>query len=338
MRRKLVWLPCVLWMGVALGCHGGADSGVSPKGGASAGQSVIAVIPKCTGSEFWETVEVGARAAAAELDVAMKWEGTQKETEIAEQNKIIENMINLEVDGIALAPLNPRAMRKTVQQAVDAGIPVVIFDSGIDGKAQSSFVATNNKEGGAMGCRQLGKLLGDPKGKKVLVLRFVQGTASTEARAEGFLETARSLGMEVLADPFSEGPTVAGCKKTAANVLEGYVHGGKLEVDGLFACNDRSSLGMLGALEDLRKSGIAVNTKFVGFDSPRRMVDAMVEGKVDAIVVQDPKKMGYLAVKTLVACLRGEKVEPFIDTGVRMVTAQALKDDASARELVGMKE
>ena len=74
------------------------------RGDGESGRLVIAVIPKSTGAEFWESVEEGARAAARELGVAMKWEGPLTEMEIAEQNMIIENMINLDVDGIALAP------------------------------------------------------------------------------------------------------------------------------------------------------------------------------------------------------------------------------------------
>ena len=79
-----------------------------------AGTITIAVIPKSTGGEFWETVGGGARAAAAKAGVEMRWEGTLTETEIAEQNKIIENMINLGVKGIALAPLNKKAQSKLV--------------------------------------------------------------------------------------------------------------------------------------------------------------------------------------------------------------------------------
>ena len=298
---------------------------------------VIAVIPKSTGAEFWETVEQGARAAAAELDVEMKWEGPLTETEIAEQNKIIENMVNLGVDGIALAPLNPKAQRKPVENAVAAGIPVVIFDSAVDGEAHTSFVATNNELGGRMGAEHLVELLGDRKGK-VMVMRFIQGTASTEARAQGCLQTVQAAGLEVVADPFAEDATVAGCKKTAANTLEGLVGGGRLQLEAVFACNDRATLGMLAALEDLRKSGVETDVKFVGFDFTPRLVESLQQGKLDALVVQNPRKMGYLAVTTLVEHLRGQPVQSFIDTGVELATAERLQTDEAIRELVGFNE
>ncbi len=309
-----------------------------PDGGAAREKKLtIAVIPKSTGAEFWETVEEGAREAAQRLNVEMKWEGPLTETELAEQNKIIENMISLQVDGIALAPLNRTAQRRTVERAVQAGIPVVIFDSEIDGDAHVSFVATNNKQGGVLAAQHLAELLGERNGR-VMVLRFVQGTGSTEARAAGFIETAKAAGFEIVADPYPEDATVAGCKKTAANTLEGFVKNNELQLDGIFACNDRSTLGMLAALEDLRKSGVKVNARFIGFDFTPRLVEAVQQGAVDALIAQNPRKMGRLAVETLVSYLRGQEVPKYIDTGVEVVTRSRLESDPAIRQLVGLKD
>ncbi len=296
---------------------------------------VIAVIPKAHGAQFWETVKEGAEAAAKEMDVDMRWEGPQNETEIAKQNKIIDNMITLGVDGIALAPLNPKSMRKPVQQAVDEGIPVVIFDSAVDGDAETSFIATDNKQGGVQGAKHLIGLLGNKPAAKVMLMGFIQGTASTDARADGFRETVQAAGLNLVADPFAEDPGVGGAKKTASNTLEGFIRGDKLELDGVFACNDRATLGMLDALEDLRKANVEVNVKFVGFDSNARLIRAVREGKIDALVVQDPRKMGYLAVKTLVEHLRKKTVRDRIDTGIEVVTKERLENEPSIRKLVG---
>ena len=344
MRRTFaVILSVTFALGMLAGCNrpsqssrpgGAADSA---RQGGETDRLVIAVIPKSTGGEFWETVEVGARKAAADLNVDIKWEGTLTETEIAEQNRIIENMINLGVDGMALAPLNQRAMRKPVKNVVDAGIPVVIFDSAVDGDAHVSFVATHNKRGGSLGAEHLVQLMGDKKGP-VMLMRFVQGTGSCEARAEGFIETVTAAGFEVVADPYPEDGTAAGCIRTASNTMEGFVEDDKLMLGGIFACNDRATLGVLATLEDLRKSGIQVDAKFVGFDFNPKLVDSLQNGKIDALVSQDPNKMGYLAVQTIVAHLRGEKVEPFTDTGVELVTKDRLDNEPEIRKLVGLEE
>lgn len=298
------------------------------------GKLVVAAIPKSTGGDFWETVEAGAVEAAKELDVELKWEGTVTETEIAEQTKIIENMINLGVDAIALAPLNNQAQRKPVQSAVDNGIPVVIFDSGVDGNAHSSFVATDNRLGGSLGGDFMVEKLGG-KGK-VVVIRYVQGTASTTKRSEGFIETAQKGGLEIVADPFSESGTLEGSKSVAANTLERFIENGTLAIDGIFAANLTATLGAASALDDLRASGIKVDVTFVGFDSSTKLVRELQEGKIDSLVVQNPKRMGYLAVKAAVSAAKGEALEAHIDTGVQVVTKERIEKEADIRALVGL--
>jgi ribose transport system substrate-binding protein len=296
----------------------------------------LAAIPKSTGGEYWETVARGARQAAKELGVTLKWEGTVTETDIAGQNQIVENMVNLGVQGIALAPLNEKATRHEVEYAVNAGIPVIVFDSAVDGNAQSSFIATDNHHGGVIGGQELARLIGDKKGAKVMCMRFVQGTGSTEARAAGFIETAKAAGYNVAADPYPDTGTIEGCKNAAANTLEKFVQDGALNLDGIFAANLYSTIGVASALDDLRKGGVKVNVKFVGFDTSKRLVEDVQAGKIDALVAQNPEKMGYLAVETLYKVVKKETVPKVIDTGTVLVTKDKLANDPEVRKLVGL--
>ncbi len=318
------------------GCKKSSDSSAQQDSNGDK-KLIIAAIPKSTGGEFWETVEQGARDAAKELDIELKWEGTLTETEIAEQNKIIENMINLGVDGMAIAPLNNKATAKSVANAVDNQIPVVIFDSSLDGDKHVAFVATNNVAGGELGAKHMLEQLGD-ESKKVAVLRFVQGTASTENRAKGFIAAMKVAGIEVVADAYPEDGTVAGCKKTASNVLEGFVEGGRLELDGLFACNLTTALGAAAALDDLRKGNVAVDVTFIGFDTSPKLIKGVQSGDIAALVSQDPKRMGYLGVETIVKHVRGEAIQEHVDTGVELVTAERLENEPAIRLLVGLEE
>jgi ribose transport system substrate-binding protein len=170
-----------------------------------------------------------------------------------------------------------------------------------------------------------------------MCMRFVQGTGSTEARAAGFIETAKAAGYTVVADPYPDTGTIEGCKTTAANTLEKFVKNGDLELDGIFACNLYSALGVASALDDLRKSGIKVRVKFVGFDTSKKLIEEVQAGKIDGLVAQDPQRMGYLAVETLVKVIRGEKVPETIDTGAVLVTKKGLESDAKIRKLVGLE-
>jgi ribose transport system substrate-binding protein len=101
---------------------------------------------------------------------------------------------------------------------------------------------------------------------------------------------------------------------------------GTLAVDGVFCPNESTTMGMLRVLED---SGWAGKVKFVGFDASDSLVKALESGHIDALVVQDPVKMGYLGVKTLVAHISGGgSVEPRIDTGAQLVTHDKMNDPA----------
>ena len=317
-------LPLALWLGFVTTQLHAADA------------ITLACIPKSTGGEYWETVARGAQHAAKDLGVTLKWEGTVTETEIAEQNKIIENMVNLGVQGIALAPLNQKASRKEVENTVAAGIPVVIFDSAVDGSGQSSFIATDNKNGGVIGGKEIVRLIGDKKGAKVMCIRFVQGTGSTEARSAGFIETAKAAGYNVVADPYPDTGTIEGCKNAAVNTLEKFVKDGALDLDGIFAANLYSTIGVESALDDLRKGGVKVNVKFVGFDTSKKLVESVQAGKIDALVAQNPEKMGYLAVETLYKVVKKQTVPKMVDTGTVLVTKDKLANDPEVRKLVGL--
>src|SRR5688500_688402 len=150
----------------------------------------IAVIPKGTTHVFWRSVHAGALRAGNELDVEILWQGPVREDDRAAQIRVVENLIVRQVDAIVLAPLDSRALVPVATEATTAGIPVVIFDSGIDWDGYVSYVATDNRRGGELAAERLGELL-EGRGK-VILLRYLEGHASTGEREEGFLAAMRA--------------------------------------------------------------------------------------------------------------------------------------------------
>ena len=289
----------------------------------------IAVIPKGTTHEYWKSIHAGAVQAQRELkaagvDVAIIWKGPLREDDREQQVQVVENFIGRQVSGIVLAPLDDRALVAPVEEAVGAHIPVVVIDSGLRSALPSSFVATDNREGGRIAARCLAQLLGG-KGK-VILLRYAVGSASTEDREAGFLDVMRRdfPGIELVSTEQHAGATRDTAKRASENLLSRF--GG--EVGGIFASNESAASGMLSALRDAGLAGGKV--KFVGFDSGEALNAGLGAGDVQGLVVQDPVKMGYLGVKTLVAVLRGEKVPALIDTGVGLVTPQNMNEPAQA--------
>jgi ribose transport system substrate-binding protein len=281
------------------------------------GTLTIAVIPKGTSHAFWQSIHAGAEKAAQELGVTAIWRGPLREDDRAAQVAEVEGFVTRGVSGIVLAPLDDTALVGPVSDAVRHKIPVVVFDSALKGNDFISFVATDNMKGGRLAGEGLVSLL--PNGGKVVLLRYAEGSASTTEREAGFLEAmAAHKNIEVVSSNQYGGADVEGAYKKSEAILSRYrTSDGKLGVDGIFCPNESTSLAMLRVLQD---NGWAGKVKFVGFDAADSLVKPLGAGFIDALVVQDPMKMGYLGVKTLVAQIKGERVERRIDTGVRVVS------------------
>ena len=294
------------------------DNGFARKNKPSPMKS-IGVIPKNTTHVYWKAVEAGAREGAKEANVEMIWKGTPKEDDPAQQIQIVEQLVSAGVGGIVLAPIDDIALKQPVATAMQKGIPVVIMDSALKGEPLKDFVsmvATNNHRGGAMAGEQLGKLL-DGKGKVVL-FRFKEDSPSACEREAGFLEAIKAFpDIQVILDNRYSGTTAKEAQSTALGMLD------KLkEADGIFCSAEQSTFGMLSAL---KRNNMAGTKRLVGFDASQGLMEGLRQGEIQALVAQNPKKMGHEAVKTLVARMRGETVRAFIDTGATVVTKDNLE-------------
>ena len=299
-------------------------------GGRSSDRLTIAVIPKGTSHVFWQSIHAGARRAGHELGVDIVWRGPLREDERDAQIAEVENAVSRGVSGIVLAPLDDSALAQPVAASVRSGIPVVIFDSGLKSDQYVSFVATDNEAGGKLGGEQLARVLGG-KGKVVL-LRYAEGSESTIRREEGFLQAMKANpGIQVVSANQYGGADVEGAYKKGEALLSRFRNpDGSLAIDGIFTPNESTTLAILRVLQD---NGWAGKVRFVGFDASDNLVRALRDGHIHGLVLQDPVRMGYLGVKTMVSHLKGEKVERRIDTGVHIATPESM-DDPKMKELL----
>ena len=291
----------------------------------------VAVIPKGTTHEFWKSIHAGAVKAAQELSsqgtkVDLTWKGPLREDDREQQIQVVEGFTSQAVNGIVLAPLDNRALVRPVEEAKRAGIPTVIIDSGLESENIVSFVATDNLRGGELAAERMGELLSG-KGK-VLLLRYQEGSASTEQREKGFLTRLQSAfpNIEVISSDQYAGATRDSAKRASENLLNRFGN----EVQGIFCPNESSTSGMLLALQDINKAGKVI---FLGFDATQTFIDAMKRKELQGIVVQNPFNMGYLGVKTMVEHLTGNSVERRIDTGVTMITPDNIDSPESQKLL-----
>lgn len=315
---------------IACGRSGGTEAEMRTPGMDSAARRTLAVIPKGTTHEFWKSIHAGAETAAREMGVRIQWKGPLKEDDRAFQISVVESFIAAGVDGIVLAPLDDKALRAPVANAVRNGIPVVIIDSDLDSQDHASFVATDNRRGGYLGGQRLAQLL-EGRGR-VVMLRYQEGSASTMNREQGFLDAmAEHPEIEIVSANQYGGATTETAQNAGQSLLTPLRNAdGSLNLDGIFCPNESTTFGMLRALQEF---GVAGEVYFVGFDSSQKLVTALREGEIHGLVLQNPFRMGYLGVATLVRSLDGETVEPRIDTGVAVVTRENM-DEPEMRELL----
>jgi ribose transport system substrate-binding protein len=323
-------------------------------GGAPDYKYRIAVIPKGTTHEFWKSIKAGAERAADDLagrgvKVQVHWDGPFKESDALEQIGIIDRNIGARVHGIVLAPQHSEQMVPPVERAREQNVPVVIIDSGLKREDLIvKYVATDNHNGGKLAAEHLLKVLQE-QGKeapKLVLFRYAPGSESTEQRESGFLDHVAAVKAEwekagkpapaIVDDKEYAGATVETAEKAAGPLLTRL--GGDKGIDGIFAVNESATNGMLNALRSL---GLQKKIRLVGFDSSEPLLQALEKDEdLDGLIVQDPYRMGYLGVWTLVQHLEGYEVAPNgekrLSTGEYVLT-RANFGEAKSRELIDPK-
>ncbi|HZT30135.1 MAG TPA: substrate-binding domain-containing protein [Bryobacteraceae bacterium] len=271
----------------------------------------IAVVPKATSHLFWQSVQAGAVAAGRDFRVNILWNGAASETDYSRQIEIVDSMIARHVDGLAVAAQDRDALNASLDRAAAAGIPVTVFDSGVDSTRYMTFLATNNYEAGQMAARKLAALL-QGKGTVAVVLH-APGSRSTMDREEGFFDAlAKEFpGISVVARQYGMSER-SKAMAAAENMLTAHP-----DLNGMFASSEPSSVG---AARAIRERGLAGKVRFVAFDASEGLVEDLRGGIIDALVAQDPFKMGYMTVQTLVDKLNGKAPPRQIDLHARVIS------------------
>ncbi len=263
----------------------------------------VGVVPKGANHIFWQTVHAGAIKAAKEESLRIEWNAPTLEIDSSRQIAIIESMVNRRLAGIALAPVDRKALVGVVERAASSGIPIAIFDSDIDTDKRITYIATDNREGGRKAARLLAELLlGEGE---VAVVSFMPGSAATMEREEGFREELKKNFPKIQVVQTAYGMADrAKARAASENIMAAHPN-----LRGLFADNESSSAGAVLAL----KSRGNAQVRMVAFDSNDELVSDVQDRYIDGLVIQKPFQMGYESVKAIARKLRGQPVVSRID-------------------------
>lgn len=282
-------------------------------------RNVIGVIPKATSHLFFVSIHAGVDRAAREFGVDVSWNGPNDETDHNRQIQILDSMVARKVSAIAISATDERALTGPVLRAIRAGIPVTVFDSGVETQEYVTFVSTDNKGAGVVAAERLAALVGG-KGKVAMVMQKPGGN-STGSRETAFEATiaARFPGITIAARQYCMADR-ARALAAAENILTAHP-----DVAGLFCSSEAASLGTIQALRGRRAAG---KVRLVTFDTSETHVEALGDGTIDLMLVQDAVEIGYQAVASLVRRLRGETPPKLVPLPAREIVKAGLADPA----------
>ncbi len=324
MKRFLgIVLSALMMLSVAAGCSSqpGANSAEGSASKSEGKTYKIALITKMVDSTYWQTVKKNAEKEAQKLgNVEVTHLGPPTEADIDKQVQIVETAISDKYDGIILAACDKDALVEPVKKAKEAGIPVVMIDSGISEDAYDAFLATNNVEAGASCAKLMSELIGDTG--EVAIVNFAAGTQTAVDREKGFTDEIKNNhpNVKIVGVQYCDSdPT------KAANQATDFISANP-NLKGIWGANDQSAVGVAQAVTEKNMGDkIAV----VGFDNSDDIKAGLASGTIKGTAVQMPSAMGSKGVDLVMDLINGKTIaDKNVDTGVTMVTSKNYKDEA----------
>lgn len=313
----------------------------------TSGSKHIDVIAKGFQHQFWKAVELGTQNAAKEFGVEVTFQGPDNESAIAQQVEYLNTAIAKKPSAICLAALDTQASIPSIQSAMEAGIPIIGFDSGVPDAPKGAIKAnasTNNAVAGALAAEELYKLI-ESKIKaakepvRIGVVAQESNSQSIVDRTKGFVDKMTELcgadnvsveGHDSLKNEKAGAKVVidVGIPAEVKDVDAAAVASAILEKKDLIAIygsNEFAANAIITANEGLDKLG-ADKVIAVGFDAGKKLLDAVRAKTFAGAVTQDPVQIGYQAVKLAVEAADGKSVSD-VDTGAKWYNADNMDAD-----------
>ena len=264
----------------------------------------IALISKGFQHQFWQAVKAGADKAAADLGVTVTFEGPESETQVDRQIDMLSAALAKKPVALGFAALDSQAAIPLLQQAKDANIPVVAFDSGVDSDIPIATASTNNLAAAALAADKMAELIGG-EGKIALVVHDQTSRTGIDRR-DGFTNRIKEAHpkIEIVATEYGDGDHLKSTEITKA-ILQA-----NPDLKGVFGANEGSAIGVLNGAKEMNRQLV-----IIGYDSGAQQKQAIRDGAMAGAITQNPVGIGYKTVEAAVKATKGEAVEKNIDTG-----------------------
>lgn len=282
---------------------------VTEGGGTEGGgdKKSIALISKGFQHQFWQAVKQGAEEKADELGYQMTFEGPAAETEVDAQLQMFQAAIDRKPGAIGFAALDPKACIPLMDQAKEAGIPIVEFDAGCDSDVPVNISKTDSIAAGAIAADHMAELIGGSG--KIAIVAHSQVNSTAVERRDGFINQMKEKypEVEIVGTQYGDGDHLKS-SDIAKSMIAAHP-----DLKGMYGTNEGSAIGIVNAVGELNLEPGKLT--IVGFDSGKAQIDAIKDGTMAGAITQDPIGIGRATVESAVKAIEGEEVEKVIDTG-----------------------
>lgn len=315
-KRKLLLTVVLFFAFLSItGCAGKENAGSKHK---------VAVIVKSTQSDFWKTVFSGAEAAATEYNLDITCQGPRMEEDYASQNRMIERAVRDGAEAIVFSAVDFDANAGSIDYAAGKGIKIVIIDSDVNSNAVSIRIGTDNYAAGEKAGEAA--LLSKDEELYVGIVNYDVHSANGQQREKGFRNAVGKDERVKEIHTINVVSTTEDAKQGTKELLANYP-----KINVIVTFNEWTSLGVGWAI---RETELADKVHVVAFDSNAVSVGMMETGEVDALIVQSPYAMGYLAVEAAYALVNGQPLKKTkVDTEIKLVTQENMFEPDSQRML-----
>jgi ribose transport system substrate-binding protein len=288
---------CVAPAAPAAPAEEGAAEAVSEEA-APADKGTIVFIPKSTSATFYLFLVKGAQDKAKELGYTIDYQGPATEADIAAQVDLVRNITASQPAGILLAALDSEALIPPVEEAMAAGVPVAMADSGINSDAPVASIITDQYAGGFAAGEEMARLLGE---EGLVANLGIQAGSVSAGRSQGFAEAiAQYPNMQVLETQWTDADAAK-----SLNIATDLITGNP-EIKGFFSAAAPIAVGIAQAAA---AKGIDKDLKIITFDPSPEILPLFEDGTIQAIIAQDPYQMGYQGVAAIDAFINGTPLE-----------------------------
>ena len=270
---------------------------------ANAQEVYFPIIAKGFSHQFWQAVKAGAESAAAANKVTITFEGPNTEAEIDKQTDILNAAIAKKPQGIGFAALDSQAQIPALQKAADAGIPIVAFDSGVEGDLPLTTCTTDNVAAAGAAADKMAEAIG---GEGEVAAQIHDQTSATGiGRRDGFVNRMKEKYPKITIVDIKYANDALKSADDIKATMQAFPN-----LKGIFASNEGAAIGLAVAKKESGSKVVAI-----GYDSGKTQKDAINDGTLLGSITQNPVGIGECVVNSLAKAMKGEKLEKIIDTG-----------------------